>query len=434
MTSELVERLRAANPVPAVWLGTDDDDLLRRILATPRAVERPQRFATRRLLVALVVGVIVVGSVAAAFSRFVPEYFGSDDREPPSAVVLAQLRSFTKAEQGPPGGLGQIDAEGLVRVAAFDTENGRATIYAAPLRAGDGFCYVGAIDEELSGGGCKEGPDPNPVPYVGHGSSQWGDVRVIHGRLEPLAAGIEVRFEDGAVRDASVRAPWWTYVVGGDEVEPGHRPVELAALDSDGTVVATQALDPSYYTSEEAVEALPLPESDGSPGQNAIRAVLEQLGASAEAALPVEIDRTRLLRQIETPDGTLNAYTAPGRNGVCYAAVHSRLSFVGGFGCPYEPEPVPRRAAFEIDPSLISEVAPSIFALEGAPPTGAARVEIRFEDGSTRPADIVVPSAFVAWLGPERLAPGHWPTALVAFDDDGRKLDRFPLDTRQFRP
>lgn len=432
MKSELTERLRATNPVAASEAVGPDEDLFVRIVTRPRSTRARGRMAGPRAVLLVAVAVILVGGLAAAFSRFVPEYFGSDDREPTPAAVLAQLRSFTNEERVP-GGLGQIDAERLVRVAAFDTESGRATIYAAPLQAGGGFCSVDAIDEELSGGGCEEGPDPDEVPYVGHGSSQWGDIRVIYGRLKPPATRIEVRFEDGAVRDASVRAPWWTHVVGGEEVEPGHRPVELAALDSHGTVVATQPLDPRYYTSEEAVEALPLPESDGSPGQNAIRAMLENLGSTAESALPVEIDRTRLLRRIEAPEGTLDVYTAPGRNGVCYAPIHSRLSFVGGFGCPDEDEPMPSRAAFEIDPSLISEVAPSIFALEGAPPTGTARVEIRFEDGATRPADIVVPSEFVAWLGPNRLAPGHRPTELVAFDADGGEIATFPLDPRDFR-
>ncbi len=434
MTTELANRLRGANPAPTAEAVAPDETLLVQIVATGReASGRPTRRHSRRGVTLLAAAAIVIGGLAAATSRFAPEYFGSDDREPTPAAVLAQLRSFAREEPVSPGGLGEVDGEGLVRLAAFETQSGHATIYAAPLRAGAGFCYVHAIDEEIGGGGCED-PVWKAVPYIGQWSSDWGDVRVLLGRLEAPAARIELRLEDGAVRAASIRAPWWVYVVGGDETEPGHRPVELTALDPGGAVLARQEVDPYYFTSRRAVEAL-LPESDGSPGQNAIRAMLEGLGGDVEPVLPVEIDRTRLLRRIETHEGTLDIYTAPWQGGVCFAFVHSRLAVEGTTGCPYEDESLPNRPAnFEVDRSSIFSVAPSIFTVSGTPPVGAARVDVRFEDGTSARADIFVESFFAAWFGPERLAAGHRPTELVAVDADGDPIFTLRLDPERFVP
>ena len=63
----------------------------------------------------------------------------------------------------------------------------------------------------------------------------------------PPAATIEVRFEDGAVRAARTRGAWWVYAVGGDEIAPGRRPVQLIARDGKGTVLAREAIDVSYF-------------------------------------------------------------------------------------------------------------------------------------------------------------------------------------------
>ena len=432
MTSELAERLRAANPVSPARPGCADEGLLRRIVGTPRVVEHPRRLSGRRLLIVLAAAVIVGGGIAAAFSKFAPEYVGSDDREPPPAAVLAQLRSL--ASEGVPGGLADVDEEGLVRLAAFEAEGGLATIFAAPVRAGTGFCSVDAMGEEITGGACQGPRSEDAVPYIGHGSSHWGDVRALVGRLEAPAVRIELRFEDDSSKAASIRAPWWVYVVGGDETEPGHRPVELITLDTEGAIVVREELEPYFFTSRDAAREL-LPESDGTVGQNAIRAVLEGLGGWAESALPVQIDGTRLLRRIETGEGTFEVYAAPSRGGVCFAMVYSRLPVEGTTGCPHEDEPVANRpATFDVDPSSILQVAPSVFELVGTPPAGAARVEIRFEDGASVPADIFLPSFLAAWVGPGRLATGHRPTGLVAFDDDGRELATFSLDTRWFGP
>ena len=366
----------------------------------------------------------------AAASKFAPQYFGADDREPAPAAVLAALRSYANA----PGGLGEIDASGLARLAAFDTEGGRATIYAAPMPSGSGFCSVDALGDELGGGGCDDWKRDEPVPYIGSGSSRWGDVRVLEGRLVAPAARIQVRFEDGGVRTASIRAPWWVYVVGGDETEPGHRPVGLNALDADGAVVAAEAIKPSYYTAEDASEAL-LPEGDGSPGQDAVLATLKALGDGPWLEHErVEIDRTALLRRIETDKGRVDVYTAPwGAGGVCFGYASSIPSFEPMVrGCPSN-DPVPDQSTdFDPNETSVARSAPSVFVIDGPLPRGAARIDIRFEDGSSAEPDIVVASSFVAWLAPERLDPGHRPTRLVAVDASGRTLATLPLASDQF--
>lgn len=442
MTSDLAERLRRANPVPASAAGAPDEGLLSRIVATPRvSTERPWRRPSRRRAVTLLAAaVVVVGGLAAAASKFAPQYFGADDREPTPAAVLTELRSYAQVEVWGQddiealgrGVWGEIDEAGVVRLAAFDTASGRATIYAAPLKAGSGLCYVHAIGEEIRGSGCDAGA--NAIEYSGHGSSDWGDARAFLGWLNAPASGIEVRFEDGAVRAASVRAPLWVYVVGGDETEPGQRPVELLALDAGGVVVATQQVDPYYYTSRHATEAL-LPEGDGSRGQNAILAALEGLGAGPQLEQGVQIERTRLLRRIETDKGALDVYVAPwGAGGVCFGYATS----IPGFdpvirGCTWgriEDQPT------DFDPDLINIVrlAPSISMVEGAVPLDAASMRLRFEDGTTEEPDIFTASSFAAWLGPERLVRGHRPTELVALDANGHELSTFRLEPEQFRP
>ena len=95
----------------------------------------------------LAAAVIVIGGLAAAASKFAPQYFGAGDSEPTPAAVLAALRSYAQDELPGRGAWGEIDEAGVVRLAAFDTPDGRVIIYAAPLEGSSGFCSVQAIDE-----------------------------------------------------------------------------------------------------------------------------------------------------------------------------------------------------------------------------------------------------------------------------------------------
>jgi hypothetical protein len=245
MTNELAERLRAANPVPAAQHGDPDERVLREIVGS-RSPARPRRRSVgRRTLALAAAAVVAIGGVAAVFSRFLPEYFSSGDRASTPETVLAQLRSLSSEEKGIEGGFGQLDPDELVRLASFETENGLAMIYAAPTKTGSGFCEMHTIDDVIGGGGCTAGQPWNALPHVIHWASEWGDVALLLGRLEAPIDRIDVRFEDGAIRSAAVRGPWWVYLVGGEEIAPGHRPVALVAWDGDG-LVAVQEVDPRY--------------------------------------------------------------------------------------------------------------------------------------------------------------------------------------------
>ncbi|HEX5468273.1 MAG TPA: hypothetical protein VFW80_04405 [Gaiellaceae bacterium] len=247
MSPELVQRLHDANPVPANEPVLQDEALLARIVATPRhgSDRSSGRAGRRRILVVLAGALILIGGLTAAAFTVAPRYFGSDDEEPTPAAVLAEIRRLANEDQ-PGVDLRDIDPAGLVRLAAFETGGGLATVWAAPLREGSGFCDVSTIGSELDGWACTAKRVSTAVPWMGSGSSAWGDIRVILGQLEPPAVSVTVRFEDGTIREASTRGPWWVHVMSGDETEPGHRPVELTALAQDGSIVANQPIDLSH--------------------------------------------------------------------------------------------------------------------------------------------------------------------------------------------
>jgi len=432
VSEELGKRLRDANPVPSLAGFSPDDLLLARITTERREGRMPaRRLGHRRALVVLIAALLLIGGLTAGGSKFAPRYFGADDRDPIPAPVLAQLRELARNEGGV-GGLDKIDETQLVRLAAFETESGEATIYVAPMREGSGYCSVETVGAELGGGSCSGGEDAEAIPYMGSGSGSWGDMHVLLGRLTGSAARIEVRFEDGEVRSASLRSPWWVYVVGGDRTEPGHRPIGLTAFDAAGTVVAKQPVKPYYYTAKGAVERL-LPESDGSPGQDAIVAMLAGLGAGPWLEQdPVNLDRTQLLRHIETARGELNVFTAPwGDGGVCFGYGASSPGLVPGVsGCPANESVAEQKAVF--DPGeVIAGRAHGIVTIDGPPPLGSARVLIAFADGTRKDVDLFVTSSFAAWLGPEQLTSAHHPVALIALDARGEELARVELDLGQ---
>jgi hypothetical protein len=179
-----------------------------------------------------------------------------------------------------------------------------------------------------------------------------------------------------------------------------------------------------------------MPGSDGSRGQDTIRRTLEMLGPGPWLEEGrVGLDRTRVLRRFQTRKGSPDVYTAPwSSGGVCFGYARSIPAFEAAVtGCPAD-EPFPEQGP-DFDPDEISVVrlAPSVFVIDGPSPRETARIEIRFENGSTAELDILVASSFVAWLGPERLEPGHRATGLVAFDAGGREIATLPLDPERFK-
>jgi hypothetical protein len=243
MRTRIGEQLRRANPVRTPRL-LPDERLLASIVSHPRAVREraARRTGLRRPVALLAAAAILIGALVAASSKFAPQYFGASD-EPTPASVVAAIRADAGLQALP----GEIDESALVRLASFEMKSGRATIYAAPVQGSSAFCSIAFLGDEVDGGSCSDGK-ARAIPWVGGGSSEWGDIRILFGRLVLPATGIEVVFEDGGTESASTRDSWWIYVVGGDETEPGRRPVALRAVDATGEMIATQPLDGSYFT------------------------------------------------------------------------------------------------------------------------------------------------------------------------------------------
>lgn len=435
MRNDLSERLTRANPAPAGIL-EPDTALLERLLHEPRvrlAVPRRRR-GRGRLLVVLAAALIVAGGTAAAVSTFVVEYFGANDREPTPAAIVAELRRINGAPDLP-----KVDAEDFVRLAAFEGAGGRITVYGAAARTGGGFCVASAVGERFDAEGCgSTDASPQRVPYAGLSGDSYGDVYALYGRLTGDTVMVEIRFEDGTVKPAAVRPPFWIYVLGGEQMSPGHRPAELLARDAAGALVSTQQLFPPDFTSRSSADAN-LPASDGSPAQNAMHGYLETLIRRGGGGLAIEVDiaSAHELRRFETPAGAFVIYeAAAGTNGVCVAYDGPAAETAGAFhadgGCfrdaPTDATPTP----FANAPPAIGRLAPGVYIVEGVTPPGAATISVRYQDGSSDAVQVVYHASFAAWIGPPHTSPGRRPEALIARASDGRILDRLSLDPPRF--
>lgn len=427
-----VRRLRNANPVS----GTEQvapDDLLRRVLAEPRAPQR-RRSMLRRPTLLIAAAVLLLGGTAAGVSRFAVEYFGADDSEPTPAAVVAALRQVALDE---PDYFGAVDAERFVRLAAFDGSEGHVTIYIAAASRRDAYCIVEAIGSEFGGGACHPTTSAEEsVPYGSSWSSAFGDGRMVYGRLLEGVAGIDVRFQDGEIHPASVRAPWWIYVAGGEQTEPGHAPIELIARGADGAVVARQELNPYAFMNRDAIEDA-IPTGDGSPEQNAVRTTLVRLGPfGVPISRQVRLEETRLVRTVQTSRGSFEVYAAPwGDGGLCFGYFNNGLNIEHiTSGCPsneYVPEQTSTFNGGEIE---VYAATAGFGVATGPPPLGSDEVTVLFEDGSSADADISTRSFFAFWFDADRLVPGRRPQEIVARDAQGRVMDRVQIDPGRLMP
>ena len=184
MTSDLGERLRRANPRPRTEPpAVADEELLQRLLAEPRMrLDRAgRRLRGGRAAVLIAAAVLLLGGLAAAASRLAIDYFGTDDREPTPAEVVAAFQLMAD---------GVVDAERYVRVAAFDGPDGRVTIYAARSRDGATFCAANYIsDGTKSGSGCSERSPEEAIPWIALGGTGFGHRLIAAGRLCGLFGG-----------------------------------------------------------------------------------------------------------------------------------------------------------------------------------------------------------------------------------------------------
>lgn len=428
----LALRLRNANPVAAGDRPSADEVLLERLLAEPRGSAKGPRLRRAALLFAA--AAVLLGGTAAGVQRFVVDYFGADDSEPTPAVIIAELRSLDLAAGAH---FGTIDAESFVRLAAFDGPEGRVTMYVAATENGDGYCMASATGALVDGGSC--GPTSVPemqIPYGNTWNSTYGDVHILYGRLPQGVAGIDAGFEDGGARPAAVRGPWWIYVVGGEETKAGRRPTELIARRPDGSPAPTQELDPYSFWKEDEFEAA-VPASDGSRGQNAVRAaVIDLRWVGGRVGPQLRLDDTYLARTVHASRGSFEVYAAPwGDGGLCFGYFDNGLRFEHTTsGCPsgdYLPE---QRSAFAAGQIQTYAGRAGFAVVDGSPPRGSARITALFEDGSSADADLATRSYFAFWFDAGRLVPGRRPTQLVAWDAQGRVIDRFELEPALLAP
>ena len=323
-----------------------------------------------------------------------------------------------------------------MRLAAFEAEGGVATIFAAPVRVGTGFCSVEAMGEEITGGRAKAPGARTRSPYIGHGSSEWGDVRALVGRLEAPAA-----------RD---RAP-----LRGRFLQGGLDPRTLVGVRRRRR--RDRARPPTggaHHTGHRG--------SDRGPGR--ARAVLLHLPGRGQGAPagkrrhrrperhPSCARRARRLCRVGAagPDRR-HATTAPDRDGrgdlrgLCSSVARGRVLRHGVFapaGRGDHSGVLTRTSQMPIGPrrstwirASILQVAPAVFELRryaaGRRRSRRDSVRRRGERACGHP-----PSrrSSPTWVGPG--APRHGPSPRRArrVDDDGSELDEVPLDTRQFGP
>ncbi len=438
MRSALDERLVRANPV-ATSAVTPDPQLLERLLDQPRlALTSPRRRRHGRAAVIVALALALVGT-AAAVSTFVVQYFGADDREPTPAAVVAELERINNAPDLP-----KVAADDFVRLAAFDGVEGRITVYGAASTVGGGYCVASATGDRFDAEGCGDTDrTAQRIPYAGLSGDSYGNAFVLYGRLAGKTVTVEIRFEDGSTKRAAVRAPFWIYVLAGEQTSPGHRPSELIARSETDSIVATQELFAPDFTSRSSAAAR-LPKGDGSAGQEAMRAYLGTLvrrGAGG-LALAVDLSRTHELERFATPEGQFTIYEAAAAgNGVCVAyagdagSPPAQGSFHPDSGACFRDAPVDATPTpFAKAPPAINKIGRYVYIVEGVTPSRTASIIVRYEDGATTAVPVIYHASFAAWIGPPHLMPGRRPAALVAVGRDGQVLDRLTLDPTVVSP
>jgi hypothetical protein len=73
---------------------------------------------------------------------------------------------------------------------------------------------------------------------------------IVEGTAPRGATGMRMRFEDGTTEEPDIfaNATFVTWL-GPGRLAPGHRPIELVAIDADGHELNTFRLEPEQFTS-----------------------------------------------------------------------------------------------------------------------------------------------------------------------------------------
>jgi hypothetical protein len=124
------------------------------------------------------------------------------------------------------------------------TEDGERIVLSVGATRVAGLCSIIRSDRRLPAYGC--GIDPPGRRELGVGPMQFGGapggVQLLTGRVGADIARLEVRYQDGRVRDALLKDGWALYAVARRDYAAGRRPAEIVGLDAAGKQVATVRL------------------------------------------------------------------------------------------------------------------------------------------------------------------------------------------------
>lgn len=372
-----------------------------------RRVRRARR--RRTLTTALVVvGVLVVAAPAFGLGRYAIDWLSAD--RAPDRVQL----DFAQLGVGAPKGMDpRIVPNAARKVTVVTLADGPHTLWVAPTKSG-GFC------ETWSGmwGGCRSRHAPAALPAPGSQELRSWElgmtVQQVDGATTWLggsllasdAVRLVVDYEDGASDEipftwvsSPIDAGFYVYEVPAEHRAFGHRAAVLRAVDANGDDVARASIP------------LPAPDELDVP---------QRLPDGTSIFLPRKALAAKAHRvtELTTENGThVAVWTLPTTDGgTCY--VYNR-----GSGCP----PPGYEQTEPLGASLASGSNPMLFLGQVTPVV--ASVELRYEDGSSeriRPTDGFV----LTEVRPAHYPRGHRLALAIAYDRDGRELQRQTFDTR----
>ena len=202
--------------------------------------------------------VVIVGALIATpalgLQNAILDLFGRSDVEfaqaPPAASVIK--REFAEMTSGAPKGMNPNVLPGQTKLAAtFNVEGGQRRVWVAPT-AGGGYCYV---IERLSGG-CRQDGSPSAGLELGGSfvlaaGASAPRMDFLAGEIfEPRATTLRVTFEDSRAEllpfvyvSGPIDAGFFAYKPSSAEQQPGHRPLAVAVLDANGSLLATREID-----------------------------------------------------------------------------------------------------------------------------------------------------------------------------------------------
>jgi hypothetical protein len=240
---------------PPVRVDGDWQDVLRRVRRPARST-RGGIPRTRWLLLAAAIAV-PVGIAAAHARHIVVEYLSGGVSHKERDQLSPLVRPFASG-----GGTIKADLDRARPLVSVMVGGHRHVFYMAPLTHGSGGCFFEIVDRRtVADSEC--GYDPkgrHPAVsrrgVVGSGTALGAEVFPVAGPVQVVigvmpaqrnVVSVQLRFEDGTTDRAPTNGAFFAYVVSGDHVRAGHRPIALLGLTAEGQVAAKQPLQPGWF-------------------------------------------------------------------------------------------------------------------------------------------------------------------------------------------